>query len=80
MGRDRHPKKDIESALRYAESHGWKVQQKKSKKSHTWGRVTSPDGGISIRVDGTPKNPSDRAKDVRRAVDRYERDRETEEN
>jgi hypothetical protein len=35
----------------------------------------SPNGEVKVRVDGTPKNPGDRARDIRGSVDRYERDR-----
>ena len=73
MPRSRHPKKEIEAALQYAEQHGWAVTQKQPKTSHAWRRVTSPDKQVKIRVDGTPKNPGDRAKDIRRAVERYEK-------
>ncbi len=67
-----HQKKDIRKALKYAEEHDWTVEEKKSK-GHAWGRVISPDGGVSIRVDKTPKNPGDRAKDIKNAVDQYEK-------
>jgi hypothetical protein len=73
LPRDRHPQKDIEKELKRAEDHDWKVRQKEPKKSHKWGDLISPDGEVTVRVDGTPRNPTEAAKRIRRAVDKYER-------
>lgn len=72
VARSRHPKKEIEVALTYAESRGWTVTARSRKKSHAWGRAVSPDGARKVRIDGTPRSPGNVAKQIRRAVDRHE--------
>jgi len=37
MALSRHPKKEIEAVLQYAESRGWRVVQ--VKRGHNWGRM-----------------------------------------
>ena len=39
MPRRSHPKQEIEDALRYAESHGWRVEVGGS---HAWGKIYCP--------------------------------------
>ncbi len=39
MGRARHPKKDVEEAIRYGEANGWRVEVGGS---HAWGRIYCP--------------------------------------
>ena len=39
MARFPHPKKDVEDALAYAESHGWRI---KEEGSHAWGKMYCP--------------------------------------
>ncbi len=39
MPRESHPKKDIEAALQYAESRGWRVDVGGS---HAWGKMFCP--------------------------------------
>lgn len=39
MARSPHPKKDIEAALRHAESQGWRVEVGGS---HAWGKMYCP--------------------------------------
>ena len=65
--RTRHPKKDVEQGLRYAESSSWSVQPTSS--GHRWG-VVSCNRGCSVTIWSTPKNPANHAKDIRRAVDK----------
>ena len=67
-GRPRHPKKEIEEAVSYAESKGWTWR----KMGH-WGRIFCAHAdrdGCQFGVNGTPKNAEDHAKQVVRAVDR----------
>lgn len=40
MGRNRHDKKEIEAAVRYAEDAGWKLDL--VHKKHTWGKLKCP--------------------------------------
>ena len=67
-------RKNFEAALRAAERSGWIVEMKPKGRGHAWGRVRSPDDSVAIRVDGTPRNPGDRARDIGRAVRRWERE------
>jgi hypothetical protein len=39
MARKKHPKPEVEEALRYAEKHGWRVR---IGGSHAWGRIYCP--------------------------------------
>lgn len=39
MQRGKHPKKEVEQALRYAESQGWRVEVGGA---HAWGRMYCP--------------------------------------
>ena len=51
MSRSRHPDPDIEDAVRYAETAGWRVRMSKG---HAWGRLfcphAAPDGSIPSPV------------------------------
>jgi hypothetical protein len=73
VSRRSHPHKDVEDALRYAESHGWTVDVGGG---HCWGGMKCPEnagcrGGhfCLSSIWSTPKNPGNFAKQVRRAVD-----------
>jgi len=60
--------KEIEAAISYAESRGWRWR----KMGH-WGRLFCALGtrdGCQIGVNGTPGNPENHARQIRRAVDR----------
>ncbi len=48
MGRARHPKKEVEEALRYAEASGWRVEVGGS---HAWGRIYCPYNDAECRCD-----------------------------
>lgn len=65
--RGRHPKKDIERALKDAEAEGWRVERTAS--GHRWG-VARCGSGCSVSVWSTPKNPVNHAKAIARAVKR----------
>ena len=69
MGRSKHPSKEIEAAVKYAEERGWRFVKCTS---HAWGRIYCPRGdrdGCSMSVNSTPKNPENHAKRIRAAVD-----------
>lgn len=66
-GRIRHPKKEVEQALRYGEENQWTVEQTAS--GHSWG-VARCEKGCKVAVWSTPKNPGNHAKGIRRAVDK----------
>lgn len=68
VARSRHPEKEVEEAVKYAESQGWTVR----KQGH-WGRMYcayADRDGCQFGVNGTPRNAGDHARQIRRAVDR----------
>ena len=70
MGRHRHPDKDIEAAMAYAESRGWVYVRKGG---HAWGILRCSfrgRDGHQFPVWSTPRNPAAHAKDLRREVDK----------
>jgi hypothetical protein len=62
----RHPKKDVEAALEYANGRDWTVTRTAS--GHRWG-VAICGRGCSVSIWSTPKNPGNHAKAIRRAVE-----------
>lgn len=74
MKRSAHPKKDVEKALRYAESQGWRVVQGGS---HAWGKMYCPANAADCRcgefcitsIWSTPKSEQNHAAALRRVVD-----------
>ncbi|MDP2142177.1 MAG: hypothetical protein Q8L20_15320 [Gammaproteobacteria bacterium] len=73
MPRPRHPKKDIEKAIAYAEAHGWRIVHGGA---HAWGQMYCPWNDRNCRchefcrtsIASTPKNPGDHAMDLKRIV------------
>jgi hypothetical protein len=68
MSRSRHPDKEVEEAVAYAEARGWSLR----KQGH-WGRLYCAKcdrDGCQIGVNGTPKNGGNHARQIIRAVDR----------
>jgi hypothetical protein len=78
MARPRHPRKEIEEVLRYAEAHGWRVEVGGS---HAWGRIYCPYNDNACRcgefcitsVWSTPRSAMNHANALRRVVDRCSR-------
>lgn len=78
--RQGHPKKAVEEALKYADSHGWRIEVSGS---HAWGKIfcpaNDPDcrcGDFSVSSNwSTPKNPANHAKPTRRVVNNCTFDR-----
>jgi hypothetical protein len=74
MARARHPKKEIEEALRHAEDNGWEVEVGGS---HAWGKIYCPYNDAECRcgefcitsVWSTPKNAESHARKLKRVVD-----------
>ena len=74
MARARHPKKEIEAAIRYAEANGWRVAVGGS---HAWGKLYCPYNDAECRcgefcitsIWSTPRNPGNYARKLRRVVD-----------
>lgn len=75
MARARHPSKEIEAALRFAEGRGWRVE---AGGSHAWGRMYCPandpacrDGEFCITsIWSTPRSDSNHANQLRRVVEK----------
>jgi hypothetical protein len=74
MARTRHPKKEVEAAVRYAEDSGWRVSVGGS---HAWGKLYCPYNDAECRggrfciacIWSTPKNPGSHSQLLRRVVD-----------
>lgn len=74
MRRARHPKKDVEEAIRYGEAKGWRVEVGAS---HAWGRIYCPYNDGECRcgefcitsIWSTPRSPGNHARQLRRVVD-----------
>ncbi|WP_236873350.1 hypothetical protein [Burkholderia sp. PAMC 26561] len=74
MTRSKHHKKEIEEALRHAESYGWRVEEGGS---HAWGRMYCPFNEATCRcgefcitsIWSTPKNAVNHARALKRVVD-----------
>jgi len=72
--RPRHPSKEIEKALAYAETQGWHVRLLSG---HAWGKIQCPwnDSGCrcgtfcQVSVWSTPRVPEHMAHNIRRVVD-----------
>lgn len=74
MARNKHPKKEIEEALKYAEENNWVIDVGGS---HAWGKIYCPYNNKDCRcgefcissIWSTPKNPTNHAKQIKRVVD-----------
>jgi hypothetical protein len=63
----RHQKPDVEKAIQSAESLGWAREERHS--GHLWGFIHCGKG-CRVRINSTPRNQGDHAKDIRRAADK----------
>jgi hypothetical protein len=80
MARPRHPKKEVEEALDYAEKNGWRIEVGGS---HAWGKIYCPYNDEKCRcgefcitsVWNTPANPGNHARALKRVVDNCARHR-----
>lgn len=74
MSRSKHPSKEIEEVLRYAEELAWRIEVGGS---HAWGRMYCPYNDRECRcgescitsIWSTPKNPGNHARQLKRIVD-----------
>lgn len=69
MARPRHPNKEIEAAVTYAENKGWSV---KMSTGHPWATLWCREhstAGCHFSVSSTPANPSAHARQIKRRVD-----------
>lgn len=66
--RPRHPNKEIEAAIRYAESLGWTVEVSNA---HAWGYLQCPTrrrGACNVPVWSTPRNREEFARRLIRKI------------
>jgi hypothetical protein len=74
MARLKHPKKEVEAALRHAEEQGWRIEVGGA---HAWGKMYCPSNDKTCRcglycitsIWSTPKNAGNHANALRRVVD-----------
>ena len=69
MPRPRHPNKEIEAALKYAEARDWRIQVGGA---HAWGFILCPRearDGCLWSVYSTPRNPQNHANFLRKMID-----------
>lgn len=79
MSRARHPSKEIEQAIQYAERHGWTVE-KSTGSAHCWGQMLCPANnkqcwnGLHCRqsIWSTPRSAANHAKSLKKIVDKCE--------
>lgn len=73
MSRAKHPKQEVEEALRHAEEHGWHIE---AGGSHAWGRMYCPYNDPECRcgefcitsIWSTPRSAGNHARQLRRVV------------
>ncbi len=66
----KHQNKEIENAIKYAESCGWRYKES-GKSAHAWGRIQcslQDREGCSMSIWSTPRNADMHAKQIRRRV------------
>ena len=66
----RHPKKEVNEALDYADDHDFEVEQTTA--GHKWGRVTCPTCRAWASIWSTPRSPHNHGRQLRRWVDQHE--------
>ena len=80
--RPRHPNKEIEAALQYAEENEFRVLAPTGKSSHAWGVILcilANRDGCRKYVWSTPRNTHKHARDIKRYVDRCQHKEDAEE-
>ena len=74
LKRNKHPCKEIEKAIQYAENKGWRYRIA-GNSAHAWGRLQCPlctRDGCQMSIWSTPRNATNHAKQIRRYVDKCE--------
>ena len=72
MTRNKHPNKEIELAIQYAEQSGWRYQSV-GRSAHAWGRLACPLStreGCYMYVYSTPRNPINHARQIIRNINK----------
>lgn len=68
--RNKHPNKEIEAAIKYAEDQGWRYKDS-GNSAHAWGRLLCPledREGCSMSIWSTPRDPDNHANQIRRKI------------
>ncbi len=71
MLRKKHPKKEVELAIQYAENHGWRYKEAGGS-AHAWSRLLCPlenREGCSMSIWSTPRDSVNHARQICRRVD-----------
>jgi hypothetical protein len=74
MRRSKHPNKEIEEAILYAEQKGW-IFKESGKSAHAWGRLLCPlhtREGHQMSIWSTPRSAFNHARQICRLVDNCE--------
>lgn len=77
MSRKKHPSKEIEDAVAYAETKGWEYISA-GKSAHAWGKMHCPYNSKDCRcgehcitsIWSTPRNEKDHARKIIKVVDK----------
>lgn len=77
MASKKHPNKEVDAAVRFAERCGWKLVSP-GRSAHCWGRLLCPNGSVNIScrcgefcmisVWSSPRNGLSHASSIQRAV------------
>ena len=85
MGSKKHSKKEVQAAIEYAESKGWRIEVSGGS-GHAWGQMYCPHNDKDCRcgefcissIWSTPRSPGNHAKQIRKVVDKCTGDSSTE--
>jgi arginyl-tRNA--protein-N-Asp/Glu arginylyltransferase len=66
----KHPKKDVNDALDYADEQGFDIEQRRS--GHAWGRINCGMCGAFVSIWSTPRDPFNHGRNLRKWVDRHD--------
>jgi hypothetical protein len=74
--RAKHPNKEIEEAIAYAEKNGW-IYKSSGKSAHAWGRLLCPlhtREGHQMSIWSTPRNAFNHSQQIKRLVNQCQHD------
>ena len=71
----KHPKKEVNDALDYANQQGFEVERTVS--GHKWGRIKCTCGAV-VSIWSTPKSPHNHGRQLRRWVHQHDHDADKE--
>lgn len=70
--RKKHPSKEIEIVIKYAESRGW-LYKGPGNSAHAWGRLLCPlhtPEGCALSIWSTPRNAKNHADQIKKRIDK----------